>query len=186
MGRGGRRRGAPSHTETQGALPSSRGLQASPDPTPTSATLFQAVPQTTSSGFRGFEKVRKLENFPPNVSLLNHALMYIPTSLPPAIKTHTQICPPKSGLKIDIVLKQTHRSASQNPDLSQNDEAGYCRPSRLNIWVEQTRGQRGKDRRYTHWLHLGQTQVPSGVRRFGVLCCNLLGGLVAPKHSPDI
>lgn len=127
--------GAPSHTELQGALLSPRGLQADPEPTPTSATLFQAGPQTTSFGFRGFEKVRKLENFPPNVSLLNHALMYIPTSPPPAIKTHTQICPPKLGLKIDIVLKQTHGSASQNPDLSQNDEAGYSSPSRPNIWV---------------------------------------------------
>lgn len=189
MGDGG---GAPSHAESHGALLSSHVPQAGPDRHPPSATLLRFGPQTTSFCFRVFEKVRKLETFPPNVSLLNHALMYIPTSPPPAIKTHTQICPPKSGLKIDIVLKQTHRSASQDPDFSQNDKARYPRPSRLSIWEAPTGGQRGKDtgtptgyRACPPPTHARQTQVLSDIRRFGVLCCNLLGGLLTPAHSPS-
>lgn len=79
------------------------------DPIPTAAVLLQASPQTTSFGSSVCEKARKLEKSPPNASLLNHALMYISTSQPLAIKTYTQICPPKTCLKIDIVLKQTHR-----------------------------------------------------------------------------
>lgn len=75
----------------------------------TLATLFQASPQTTLPGSKVYQKARKLGKCPPNVSLLNHALVYVSTSLPLAIKTHTRICPPKTRLKIDIVLKQTHR-----------------------------------------------------------------------------
>lgn len=92
------------------------------------AILFQASPGIASPGSKVYQKVRKLEKLPPNVSLLNHTLMNVSTSLPLAIKTHTQICPPKRRLKIDIVLKQTHRWASQNPDLNQNDEAGLFQP----------------------------------------------------------
>lgn len=111
-------------SESRGALLSCLGLQTDPDQTPTSAMLFQAGPQTTACGSSVCEEPRKLENFPPNVSLLHHALVYISTSPPQAIKTHAQSCPPKTGLKIHIAFKQTRRSESRNPDLSQNDEAG--------------------------------------------------------------
>lgn len=123
--RGGARglqRGAPSHLNLVG--PCFPAWVTDPDQTPTSAMLFQAGPQTTACGSSVCEEPRKLENFPPNVSLLHHALVYISTSPPQAIKTHAQSCPPKTGLKIHIAFKQTRRSESRNPDLSQNDEAG--------------------------------------------------------------
>lgn len=88
---------------------------------------FKPAPQTTSFGSSVCEKAKKLEKIFPQMSLLNHALMYISTSQPLAIKTHTQICPPKTCLKIDIVLKQTHRPGNSNPDLSQ-DEARLFQP----------------------------------------------------------
>lgn len=145
--------GAPPPAQLHGALLSSvddRQTQTQHPPQPYSP---QAGPQATSFGSSVREKVRKLENVPPNVSLLNHALMYISTSQPPAIKTHTQICRPKTRLKIDIVLKQTHRWASQNPDLSQNDEARLFQPLQTEAVGGISRGAAGKRyKEVTHWL----------------------------------
>lgn len=117
----------------------------------TSVTLFQASPQTTLPGSKVYQKARKLEKCPPNVSFLNHALVYISTSLPLAIKTHTRICPPKTRLKIDIVRKQTHCLGKSKSWLeSKRWSWGSSSPSRLKTWVEQAGGHWGKDVKWPH------------------------------------
>lgn len=182
--------GAPSHTELPGPCSPPVGCRQTRPRHPRLSHTLPAGLQATSLSSKVYQKARKLENFPPNVSLLHCIFVSVPTSPPLAIKTYTRICPPKGGLKIDIVLKQTHCRASQNLDLSQNDEAGLFQPLQTEDLGGTSKGQCGKDIRCT----------PSGFRRpspidsgplpherawcFSVAMC--MGGLPALTHSPDI
>lgn len=148
---GGARRGSLAREIARGPRSPLRTTERS-RPAPPTALLSQAGPQAASLGSSVCEARRTLENFPPNVSLLDHALMYVSTSQPLAIKTHTPICPPQTCLKIDLVLKQTHRRASQNPDWSHSDEAGLLQPLQTEDWGgNEQLGQEAKATRCPHW-----------------------------------
>lgn len=161
-----------------------------PELPPTSAVLFRAGPQTTSFGSSVCEKARRLEKFPPNVPLLNHALMYTSTSPPRAIKSHTQICPPKTRLNIDTILKQTHRRQVKILTWVKMMRLGDPSPSRPKNWVEQAVGSEKR----TEGEPTGCSPPPPPTNRGPlwherIWCFYVavrLGGLLAPTHSPDI